>query len=65
MPKKASKSPNGNFTQKELLLMIWDRLDLIDQKIEEMLEDKVSRKEMYSVIGMLLTFALVIGSFLM
>ena len=44
---KTSKSPNGNFTQKELLLMIWDRLDLIDQKIEEMLEDKVSRKEMY------------------
>ena len=62
---KTSKSPNGNFTQKELLLMIWDPLDLIDQKIEEMLEDKVSRKEMYSVIGMLLTFALVIGSFLM
>tara|TARA_R100001463_G_scaffold116563_1_gene171891 strand:+ start:473 stop:670 length:198 start_codon:yes stop_codon:yes gene_type:complete len=65
MPKKQVKNPNGNFTQKELLLMIWDRLDLLDQKIEEILEDKVSRKEMYSVIGMLLTFALVIGSFLM
>ena len=65
MPKKQVKNPNGNFTQKELLLMIWDRLDQLDQKIEEILEDKVSRKEMYSVIGMLLTFALVIGSFLM
>ncbi|BCV06304.1 MAG: hypothetical protein CM15mV130_070 [Caudoviricetes sp.] len=34
-----------NFTQKEMLLMILQRLDDMDKKVESLLEDKVSRKE--------------------
>jgi len=49
-----------NFTQKEMLLMIMDRLDDMDQKISSLLEDKVSRKEFYSVLGVLMTFGLIL-----
>ena len=49
----------SNFTQKELILMILDRLDDMDQKISSLSEDKVSRKEFYSVLGVLMTFALI------
>lgn len=48
-----------NFTQKEMLLMILQRLDDMDKKVESLLEDKVSRKEFYSVLGVLMTFALI------
>lgn len=57
MPK--SNDPT-NFTQKEMLLMIMDRLDDMDQKISSLLEDKVSRKEFYSVLGVLMTFGLIL-----
>ena len=49
-----------NFTQKEMLIMIMDRLDDMDQKISSLLEDKVSRKEFYSVLGVLMTFGLIL-----
>mgnify|MGYP003109013724 FL=1 len=53
-----NSDPN-NFTQKEMLIMILDRLDDMDKKVESLLEDKVSRKEFYSVLGVLMTFALI------
>ena len=57
MPKNNDPS---NFTQKEMLLMIMDRLDDMDQKISSLIEDKVSRKEFYSVLGVLMTFGLIL-----
>ena len=54
-----SKNNEPNFTQKEMLIMILDRLDDMDEKISSLLEDKVSRKEFYSVLGVLMTFALI------
>ena len=53
------KNNEPNFTQKEMLIMILDRLDDMDEKISSLLEDKVSRKEFYSVLGVLMTFALI------
>ena len=49
-----------NFTQKEMLLMILQRLDDMDKKVESLLEDKVSRKEFYSVLTVITTMALII-----
>ena len=57
MPKNNDPS---NFTQKEMLIMILDRLDDMDEKISSLLEDKVSRKEFYSVLGVLMTFGLIL-----
>tara|TARA_Y100001938_G_C7779537_1_gene277213 strand:- start:136 stop:324 length:189 start_codon:yes stop_codon:yes gene_type:complete len=57
MPK--SNDPT-NFTQKEMLLMILQRLDDMDKKVESLLEDKVSRKEFYSVLTVITTMALII-----
>ena len=54
-----NSDPN-NFTQKEMLIMILDRLDDMDKKVESLLEDKVSRKEFYSVLGVLMTFGLIL-----
>ena len=54
------KNSEPNFTQKEMLIMILDRLDDMDEKISSLLEDKVSRKEFYSVLGVLMTFGLVL-----
>ena len=53
------KNSEPNFTQKEMLIMILDRLDDMDEKISSLLEDKVSRKEFYSVLGVLMTFGLI------
>ena len=55
------KNNDPNFTQKEMLIMILDRLDDMDEKISSLLEDKVSRKEFYSVLGVLMTFGLIFG----
>jgi hypothetical protein len=54
------KNSEPNFTQKEMLIMILDRLDDMDEKISSLLEDKVSRKEFYSVLGVLMTFGLIL-----
>ena len=54
------KNNELNFTQKEMLIMILDRLDDMDEKISSLLEDKVSRKEFYSVLGVLMTFGLIL-----
>jgi precorrin-6B methylase 1 len=54
------KNSEPNFTQKEMLIMILERLDDMDEKISSLLEDKVSRKEFYSVLGVLMTFGLIL-----
>jgi len=54
------KNSEPNFTQKEMLIMILDRLDDMDEKISSLLEDKVSRKEFYSVLSVLMTFGLIL-----
>ena len=56
----SKNSDPNNFTQKEMLIMILDRLDDMDKKVESLLEDKVSRKEFYSVLGVLMTFGLIL-----
>ena len=56
---KKNNDPS-NFTQKEMLLMILQRLDDMDKKVESLLEDKVSRKEFYSVLTVITTMALII-----
>tara|TARA_A100001035_G_scaffold280288_1_gene285221 strand:- start:628 stop:807 length:180 start_codon:yes stop_codon:yes gene_type:complete len=55
---------NNDFTQKEMLVMILDRLDAMDEKISDLLNDKVSRKEFYSVLGIIMTSLIVVGSFI-
>ena len=55
---------NNDFTQKEMLVMILDRLDAMDEKISDLLNDKVSRKEFYSFLGIIMTSLIVVGSFI-
>jgi len=55
-------SSNGNgFTQKELLTMVIERLD----KLEEKLDNKLDKTEFYKVLGLVATVVLIVGSFSM
>jgi hypothetical protein len=58
------KNDLNGFTQKEMMVMILDRLDDVDRKLESLLGDKVSRKEFYSVLGIIMTALIVVGSFI-
>lgn len=52
-------STNGNgFTQKELLTMVIERLD----KLEEKLDNKLDKTEFYKVLGLVATVVLIVGS---
>ncbi len=52
-------SSNGNgFTQKELLTMVIERLD----KLEEKLDNKLDKTEFYKVLGLVATVVLIVGS---
>lgn len=52
-------SNNGNgFTQKELLTMVIERLD----KLEEKLDNKLDKTEFYKVLGLVATVVLIVGS---
>jgi hypothetical protein len=51
---------NGNgYTQKELLNMVIDRLD----KLEEKLDNKLDKSEFYKVLGLLATVVLIVAAF--
>ena len=50
--------PNQDFTQKELLKMVIDRLD----RLEEKLDNKLDKAEFYKVLGLVATVILIVGS---
>jgi hypothetical protein len=56
----SEKYQNG-FTQKELNIMILEKLD----KIEEQLDTKLDKSEFYKVLGLIGTVAIVISAYLM
>jgi len=53
--------PNQDFTQKELLRMVIDRLD----RLEEKLDNKLDKSEFYKVLGLVATVILIVGSLTM
>ena len=55
-----SMADNG-FTQKEMLQLVLDRLDDIDSKIE----NKIDRKEFYTVIGTIIAIVTLVSSYFM
>ena len=50
--------PNQDFTQKELLRMVIDRLD----RLEEKLDNKLDKSEFYKVLGLVATVILVVAT---
>ena len=50
--------PNQDFTQKELLQMVIDRLD----RLEEKLDNKLDKSEFYKVLGLVATVVLIVAS---
>jgi len=50
---------NNGYTQKELLNMVIDRLD----KLEEKLDNKLDKSEFYKVLGLLATVVLIVAAF--
>ena len=48
----STKSNNG-YTNKEMLTLILERMSLLEERLDEMIESKVSRYEMYSVLSAL------------
>ncbi len=55
------KSSDPNFTQKELLQMVLEKID----KIEEKLDNKLDKSEFYKVLGLVATVILIVASFSM
>jgi len=55
------KSSDPNFTQKELLQMVLEKID----KIEEKLDNKLDKSEFYKVLGLMATLILIFASFSM
>ena len=49
---------NQDFTQKELLQMVIDRLD----RLEEKLDNKLDKSEFYKVLGLVATVILVVAT---
>ena len=52
---------DNGFTQKEMLQLVLDRLDDIDSKIE----NKIDRKESYTVIGTIIAIVTLVSSYFM
>mgnify|MGYP001574795657 CR=1 FL=1 len=55
------KNSDPNFTQKELLQMVLEKID----KIEEKLDNKLDKSEFYKVLGLVATVILIVASFSM
>jgi len=55
------KNNDPNFTQKELLQMVLEKID----KIEEKLDNKLDKSEFYKVLGLMATVILIFASFSM
>jgi len=54
------KYSNG-FTQKELNIMVLEKLD----KLEEKLDSKLDKSEFYKVLGLIATIIIIAGTFTM
>ena len=54
------KYSNG-FTQKELNIMVLEKLD----KLEEKLDSKLDKSEFYKVLGLIATIVIIAGTFTM
>ena len=54
------KYSNG-FTQKELNIMVLEKLD----KLEEKLDSKLDKSEFYKVLGLIATIVIIAGTFAM
>ena len=52
---------DNGFTPKEMLQLVLDRLDDIDSKIE----NKIDRKEFYTVIGTIIAIVTLVSSYFM
>ena len=52
---------DNGFTQKEMLQLVLNKLD----DLEDKLENKLDKSEFYKVLGIVATFILVIGSLVM
>ena len=52
---------NNGFTQKELLKLVIERLD----RLEEKLDNKLDKSEFYKVLGLVATVILIVGSLTM
>jgi transcription termination factor NusB len=52
---------DNQFSQKELLRMVIDRLD----RLEEKLDNKLDKSEFYKVLGLVATVILIVGSYSM
>ena len=50
--------PDNQFSQKELLSLVIDRLD----RLEEKLDNKLDKSEFYKVLGLVATVILIVGS---
>ena len=55
-----NKRING-YTNKEMLGLILQRLTLLEEKVDEIIDTKVSRYEMYSVISALIAVGALVG----
>ena len=56
-----STMADNGFTQKEMLQLVLNKLD----DLEDKLENKLDKSEFYKVLGIVATFILVIGSLMM
>lgn len=53
---------NGNgFTQKEMLTMVLEKLEEVDNK----LENKIDRKEFYTILGTIVAIITLVGNFML
>jgi hypothetical protein len=52
---------DNGFTQKEMLQLVLNKLD----DLEDKLENKLDKSEFYKVLGIVATFILVVGSLVM
>ena len=50
---------NNGYTQKELLNMVIERLD----RLEEKLDNKLDKSEFYKVLGLVATVVLIVAAF--
>lgn len=52
---------NNGYTNKEMLTLILERMSLLEERLDEMIESKVSRYEMYSVLSALVAVGALVG----